>query len=78
MKIEKCIKSSFTVIRKEDSTADGNGFIHKLWEDANSRFNEIEHLAKKNEKDELCGVWGVMSDLSHSFNPWENNFILQD
>ena len=30
MKIEKCIKSSFTVIGKEGSTADGNGFIQKL------------------------------------------------
>ena len=36
MKIEKCIKSSFAVIGKEGSTADGNGFIQKLWENANS------------------------------------------
>jgi len=74
MKIEKCVKPSFTVIGKEGSTKDGNGFVQKLWEDANSHFKEIERLAKKNESGELCGVWGAMSDFSRSFNPWENNF----
>lgn len=74
MKVEKCIKSSFTVIGKEGSTNDGNEFIQNLWENANSNFNEIEHLAKKNENGKLCGVWGAMSDFSRSFNPWENNF----
>lgn len=36
MKVEKCIKSSFTVIGKEGSTNDGNEFIQNLWENANS------------------------------------------
>ena len=74
MKVEKCIKSSFTVIGKEGSTANGNGFIEKLWENANLHFNEIEHLAKMNEDGELCGVWGAMSDFSRSFHPWQDNF----
>ena len=74
MKIEKCIKSSFSVIGKEGSTDDGDGFIQKLWDNANSHFNEVAHLAKRNENGGLCGIWGVMSDFSHSFNPWENNF----
>ena len=74
MKIEKCIKSSFSVIGKEGSTDDGDGFIQKLWDNANSHFNEVAHLAKRNENGALCGIWGVMSDFSHSFNPWENNF----
>lgn len=74
MKVEKCIKSSFTVIGKEGSTNDGNEFIQNLWENANSNYSEIEHLAKKNENGKLCGVWGAMSDFSRSFNPWENNF----
>ena len=74
MKIEKCIKLSFSVIGKEVSTDDGDGFIQKLWDNANSHFNEVAHLAKRNENGALCGIWGVMSDFSHSFNPWENNF----
>ena len=74
MKIEKCIKSSFSVIGKEGSTDDGDGFIQKLWDNANSHFNEVAHLAKRNENGALCGIGGVMSDFSHSFNPWENNF----
>lgn len=74
MEINKCIKDSFVVIGKEGSTNDGPGFIQKLWEDANSYFNEVAHLAKKDEKGNLVGIWGAMSDLSRSFRPWENGF----
>lgn len=74
MKIEKCIKESFVVIGKEGSTLDGNDFIGRLWEDANSRFNEVQHLAKKDENGNIVGIWGAMSDFSHSFNPWQDNF----
>ncbi|ABX43484.1 GyrI-like domain-containing protein [Lachnoclostridium phytofermentans] len=74
MNIEKCIVDSFIVIGKEGSTKDGDGFIEKLWDDANSHFNEVSHLAKKDDNGNLLGIWGVMSDFSHSFNPWENDF----
>lgn len=74
MNIEKCIKPSFSVIGKEGSTVDGQGFIQKLWEDANSHFNEVQALAKKDENGNLVGVWGAMSDFSRSFRPWEDNF----
>ena len=74
MKVEKCIKESFVVIGKEGSTLEGEGFIQKLWEDANSHFEEVQHLAKKDEHGNLLGIWGAMSDISHSFKPWENNF----
>ena len=72
--IKKCIKSSFSVIGKEGSTNDGNGFVNKLWENANNHFNEIECLAKKDEKGNILGIWGLMSDFSRSFKPWEENF----
>lgn len=74
MEIQKCIKASFTVIGKEGSTNDGDGFIQRLWEDANSHFNEVSELAKKDDTGSLAGIWGAMSDLSHSFKPWEDNF----
>ena len=74
MKIEKCIKKAFVVIGKEGSTVDGQGFIQELWSDANSHFNEVQSLAKKDEKGNLAGIWGAMSDCSHSFKPWEDNF----
>ena len=35
MKVEKTTKESFCVIGKEGSTADGEGFISLLWENAN-------------------------------------------
>lgn len=72
MKIDKCIKESFAVIGKEGSTSDGAGFIERLWEDANSHFEEVQHLAKKDETGNLCGIWGAMSDFSRSFHPWED------
>ena len=74
IKIEKCIKSSFSVIGKEGSTNDRNGFVNKLWENANNNFNDIEYLAKKDEEGNVLGIWGLMSDFSRNFHPWEENF----
>jgi len=74
MKVEKCIKESFVVIGKEGSTLDGQDFIQRLWDDANSHFNEVQHLAKTDEQGNIVGIWGAMSDLSHSFKPWEDDF----
>lgn len=72
MKIDKCKKASFVVIGKEGSTSDGEGFIQKLWDDANSHFGEVQHLAKKDENGNISGIWGAMSDFSRSFQPWED------
>ena len=74
MKIEKRLKASFSIIGKEGSTLDGQGFIQRLWADANAHFNEVQPLAKKDEKGNLAGIWGAMSDCSRSFKPWEENF----
>lgn len=74
MEIKKCMKKSFSIIGKEGSTNDGTNFIERLWSDANSHFNEVSELAKRDEKGNLIGLWGAMSDLSHSFKPWEDNF----
>ncbi len=74
MNINKCIKESFVVIGKEGSTNTGNGFIQNLWEDANSHFHEVEQLAKKDDKGNIVGIWGAMSDMSRSFLPWEDGF----
>ena len=72
MKVKRCVKESFVVIGKEGSTLDGEGFIQRLWVDANSHFGEVQHLAKKDENGNISGIWGAMSDFSHSFNPWED------
>lgn len=75
MEFSRCQMPSFSVIGKEGSTEDGEGFIQKLWEEANGNFREIEPLARKEENGQLLGIWGLMSDLSKSFRPWEDNFI---
>ena len=74
MRIERCTKESFSVIGKEGSTNDGEGFIKNLWDDANSHFNEVEALAKRDAEGRPAGIWGLMSDMSRSFLPWEDNF----
>ena len=70
----KVIKEKFVVIGKEGSTSDGDGFIQKLWDDADSHFSEIAHLAKRDAKGSIVGIWGAMSDSSRSFKPWEDGF----
>ncbi len=74
MKIKTCIKEPFFVIGKEGSTDDGLGFIQTLWADANGHFEEVQHIAKRDENGNLVGIWGLMSDFSRSFQPWEDNF----
>ncbi|MCA5577286.1 GyrI-like domain-containing protein [Enterocloster clostridioformis] len=72
MKLERCKKDSFVVIGKEGSSLDGERFIQNLWNDANSHFEEIQHLAKKDADGNISGIWGAMSDFSRSFHPWED------
>ena len=72
MKIEKVSKDSFVVIGKEGSTRDGDGFIRRLWQDANSHFDEIAGLAKRDESGNIVGIWGAMTDFSRSFQPWDD------
>jgi len=74
MKIERCEMPAFAVIGKEGSTNDGEGFIARLWEDANSHFEEVASLAARDEWGNLLGIWGAMSDMSRSFQPWEDGF----
>ena len=74
MKIEKIAKPAFSIIGKEGSTKDGAGFIQKLWESANANFPEIAPFVKCDETGAPIGIWGAMTDFSHSFKPWENGF----
>ena len=74
MKVEKVEKQAFSVIGRMGSTDDGENFIAHLWQEANAHFAEIVPLVKKNENDVPLGFWGAMSDMSLSFQPWENGF----
>lgn len=67
-------KEAFVIIGKEGSTNEGEGFIQRLWEEANSKFHEVEPKAKKDEKGNVLGIWGAMSDFSRTFQPWEGEF----
>ena len=66
MKAERCVKESFVVIGKVGSTLDGEGFIQRLWADANSHFGEVQHLAKKDENGNIGGIWGGLCLISRT------------
>jgi hypothetical protein len=67
-KLRSVLKS---VIDKEGSSDDGAGFIQKLWENANSHYNEIESLVKKDEAGDPVGFQGAMGHFSRQSNPME-------
>lgn len=68
MKLKKCIKDAFAVIGKEGSTLEGQGFIQRLWADANAHFAQVQPLTKKDEDGNLVGIWGTMSDFPDHTN----------
>lgn len=67
-------KDSFSVIGKQGSTEDGEGFIQRLWQEANSHFSEVAALAKTTPEGGFAGFWGLMSNEGMDFLPWEENF----
>lgn len=67
-------KESFSVIGKQGSTEDGESFIQRLWQEANSQFDQVSALAKTDGAGGFAGFWGLMSDRGMNFLPWENDF----
>ena len=63
MKLEKIKKESFTVVGKEGSTLDGDAFILQLWNDFSDHFEEVRHLAKRDDEGKVLGYWGLMNDF---------------
>lgn len=74
MQVERCIKGSFSVIGKEGSTADGTGFVPKLWIEANEKYEEVAALAKRDAQGHPLGLWGAMTNFARTNGPWENGF----
>ena len=74
MEMKQVSKAAFCVIGKEGSTAEEEGFVQRLWQDANTHFDEVRHLAKRDEAGEFVGFWGAMTDPSRSFLPWIDGF----
>lgn len=70
------MKASFSVIGREGPTEDGDGFIARLWKEADAYFNEVKALAKKDEDGRLAGVWGALSDFSRSFYRGKTIFLV--
>ena len=47
MDVERIVQPAYCVIGHEGSTADGEGFVMRLWQLSNERFAEAAHLAKR-------------------------------
>ena len=67
-------KPAFSVIGRQGSTEDGEGFIARLWQEANENFPEVAALAKRGPEGSFAGFWGLMSDEGMNFMPWEDGF----
>ncbi len=63
-----------TLIGKEGDTAEGEGFIERLWAEANSRFGEIAPMVRMTEEGMPVAIWGAMTDRGRRFLPWEKDF----
>ena len=63
MNIERFEKAAFVVVGKKGSTLDGAGFIQRLWDDANSHFGEVQHLAKRDEKGKIGSTSSIETQL---------------
>jgi hypothetical protein len=51
----RCEKASFSVIGREGSTDEGEGFVQRLWADANEHYAEVSALAKHDERGRPLG-----------------------
>lgn len=71
-KIDIIVKPQFTVIGQMGQGLDSNSavWIPPLWQEANSRFSEISHLAKMTSEGLIAGIWGAMSDVNERFERW--------
>lgn len=72
--MEQIVKQAFAVIGIEGSTEMGDGFVQRLWAEANARFGEVQHLAKRRSDGSFAGFWGAMSDMEHRYRPWSDGF----
>lgn len=72
MQVQQITLPSFSVIgqRGRGPAGEGPRWIAPLWERANSRFDEIAHLAARDGQGNLAGLWGAMSDVDGQFLPW--------
>lgn len=72
MQVEQVSLPSFFVLGQMGRGPAGEGprWIAPLWERANNRFDEIAHLAARDEQGNLTGLWGAMSDVEGNFLPW--------
>ena len=74
LEMEHIFMPAVSIIGREGSTAEGEGFIARLWSELEAHYSEIAHLVDTDEHGTPCGFWGAMSDTERTFAPWEAGF----
>lgn len=69
MDITRRIFPACTVIGREGSTEEGEGFVQRLWAEANAHFEEIRTLAVQ-----PLVLYGAMSDPARTLASWTDGF----
>ncbi|MDR1001946.1 MAG: GyrI-like domain-containing protein [Oscillospiraceae bacterium] len=71
MQTKRIQKDVFAVIGKagEGATANSKEWIPPLWQEANTHFNEIAAIAKKDENG-VPLIWGAMNDVTENNKMW--------
>jgi hypothetical protein len=64
---------SFYVIGKEGDSKEGPSLVENLWNKADNHIKEVASLIKMDEYGP-SSYWGLMSDYSRGFHPWEHGF----
>ena len=62
------------IIGREGLCTKEKNVVQELWQQANANFSDVAELGMKNADGSYVGFWGAMSDVTRSFQPWEDGF----
>lgn len=71
---EKITLPEIAVIGKAGLCTMDNNIVSDLWAQATAGFDEIAPVGMKEADGSFAGFWGVMSDVSMAFRPWEDGY----
>lgn len=74
MEIKQRKLGPISVIGKEGLCTKDHNIVSQLWQEANTHFAEIADLGMKEADGSYVGFWGLMTDKTRQYQPWEDGF----
>lgn len=74
MEVQLIDLPEIAVIGKEGLCSRENNIVPELWARAKCDFDQVAELGMKEKDGSYVGFWGVMSDKTLSFKPWEDDY----